>query len=252
MTGGIVQNDLCDPSQVRSHRLDTYCPWCQDPLSENTSGLRPGAEFAEIETPILDDRAYKRVLALHPESGGSLLLNVVRASDLVKAVDGPMFCLVRSGGDPSMNNNSSPQQQSCASKTVGSECPEPKSRKVHWTQPERVQYQVVEPSGTGPTIMNPMCQSLEILKLNVDMSWPKEELVPFLFKALPNVRCLGEINVLKGLRMMKAIPEIREENISVQKLEHLEFGSGSEFQNAYFPFFCVCVNDYWAVRARFP
>ncbi len=38
-------------------------------------------------------------------------------------------------------------------------------------------------------------------RLNVDALWPKHELVPFLLKVMPNVKSLGHVNVVKGLKV---------------------------------------------------
>lgn len=72
--------------------------------------------------------------------------------------------------------------------------------------------------------LNPICQSLQSLKLNIDTVWPKHEIVPFLFTSMPQLKSLGHINVVRGLKMIRDIPPISW--IQATNLEEIDFGFG--------------------------
>ncbi len=74
------------------------------------------------------------------------------------------------------------------------------------------------------SIVRPIAKSLQCLKLNMDAVWPKHELVPFLLKVMPNVKSLGHVNVVKGLKMIRDI--VGMEGITAGTLEELDFGYG--------------------------
>ncbi len=71
-------------------------------------------------------------------------------------------------------------------------------------------------------MINPIATSLQFLRLNGDSTWSKHEMVPFLLKAMPNVRSLGKVDVVKGLKMVRDILGL--EGISAETLEEVNFG----------------------------
>jgi hypothetical protein len=86
--------------------------------------------------------------------------------------------------------------------------------------PEEVKYRKV----TFPPAVNKITKSLQCLKLNSDNFHPKHEIVPFLLKALPNVKTLGRVKVVKGLKMIRDIPELY--GIQANHLEELDMTFG--------------------------
>ena len=86
--------------------------------------------------------------------------------------------------------------------------------------PADVEYREV----TCPPTINKIANSLQCLKLNSDNFHPKHEIVPFLLKALPNVKTLGRVKVVKGLKMIRDIPELA--GIRANHLEELEMTFG--------------------------
>ena len=77
---------------------------------------------------------------------------------------------------------------------------------------------------TFPPTINKIANSLQCLKLNSDNFHPKHEIVPFLLKALPNVKSLGRVKVVKGLKMIRDIPELS--GIRANHLEELDMTFG--------------------------
>lgn len=91
---------------------------------------------------------------------------------------------------------------------------------LHRYMPFDVEYREV----TCPPNINRIASSLQCLKLNSDNFHPKHEIVPFLLKALPNVKTLGRVKVLKGLKMIRDIPELS--GIKANHLEELDMTFG--------------------------
>jgi hypothetical protein len=70
--------------------------------------------------------------------------------------------------------------------------------------PDEIQY--VEAS--DEEVVNRLTKSLQCLKLNLDNFHPKHEIVPFLLATLPNIKSLGRVKVVKGLKMIRDIPAL--------------------------------------------
>jgi hypothetical protein len=77
-----------------------------------------------------------------------------------------------------------------------------------------------------PPVVNKIAKSLQCLKLNSDNFHPKHEIVPFLLAALPNVKTLGRVKVVKGLKMIRDIPALN--GISANHLEELDMTFGGQ------------------------
>ena len=88
--------------------------------------------------------------------------------------------------------------------------------------PEEVIYREVN----WPPVINKIANSLQYLKLNSDNFHPKHEIVPFLLAALPNVKTLGRVKVVKGLKMIRDIPALN--GITADHLEELDMTFGGQ------------------------
>jgi len=86
--------------------------------------------------------------------------------------------------------------------------------------PEKIVYR----EATCTPVINQIANSLQCLKLNSDNFHPKHEIVPFLLKALPKVKTLGRVKVVKGLKMIRDIPELN--GIVANHLEELDMTFG--------------------------
>ena len=214
-TGEVFQNDKCEVDKITSHDIKRYCPWCMDPWCRNVL-LRLGCFFSIIQTPVIDDRLFHKIQQERPEMYKKYLLNVIKASDLVRAIGEPSYLLVRPPGplpwDKDFDKTKHPQSNITDSG-------------FYWSEPEVIQYKE-HPVDENRPVLNKICQSLEILKLNLDTLWPKHEIVPFLIKVLPNVKSLGYVNILLSLKMMEDIPGLG--NISAENLEEIDFCFGGK------------------------
>ena len=92
----VVQKMDFTSTEVVKHSDSVYCPYCFDPWACN--GVRAGCEFLPIPLPVLDDRLFDVLEESLKEEAPLQLLNVVRASQLVKAVKEPMLELKRPEG----------------------------------------------------------------------------------------------------------------------------------------------------------
>ena len=84
--------------------------------------------------------------------------------------------------------------------------------------------EIVYRAEAGTPIINDIANSLQCLKLNSDNFHPKHEIVPVLLKALPKVKTLGRVKVVKGLKMIRDIPELN--GIVASHLEELDMTFG--------------------------
>ena len=92
----IVQKVDFTSAEVVEHSDSVYCPYCFDPWACN--GVRAGCEFLPIPLPVLDDRLFDVLEENLKEEAPKQLLNVVKASQLVRAVKEPMLELKRPAG----------------------------------------------------------------------------------------------------------------------------------------------------------
>jgi len=231
----VVQKDNVEPEDMLLHGDTRYCPWCADPWCGN--GVRAGCEFMPVKLPVIDDRLYEWVKQKHYQNAPKILKNVLKASDLVKAITDPLMELVRPAGtlpwepefDSSSYRNRVVQDGNylyCASEPCT------------WIKVEDeddVSYREA-PHFDQSMKMNELCSSLQVVKLNSDSLSPKHELVPFLLAALPRVRSLGNISVLRGLKMIRSIPGLG--HIRATGLRDIEISMGLFHSNK--------VNASWA------
>ena len=171
------------------HSWDKYCPFCVDPMTGN--GVRIGANIEKFTPlPVIDDRLYKIIEQKYPETAGKYLVNVVKASDLVKSVSDPIYELVR----PDFV-----EEEYQDLKIVDGDPDHPKMKWYRMKENEAFYYRPDE----SEDVLNKLCDSLQVLKLA--HLGPRYEIVPFLLAALPNIKTLGSVNVLNGLRMYRDI-----------------------------------------------
>eukprot|EP00092_Neocalanus_flemingeri_P012109 GFUD01013057.1.p1 GENE.GFUD01013057.1~~GFUD01013057.1.p1 ORF type:complete len:938 (+),score=189.35 GFUD01013057.1:31-2814(+) len=192
----VVHKQFAETEDIHQHSDDAYCPWCFDPWACN--GVRAGCEFLPIPIPVVDDRLYKIIQDRYQEDAPKYLAHVIKASDLVRSVEDPMLELVRPSGP-------SPFEEGFN---------ETKYRKVKdggweysWYElgdDEPVNYK--EFGASHCMKMNHLCETLQVLKLG--HLGPRYEIVPFLLTALPQIKTLGAISVLNGLKMIQDIPEL--------------------------------------------
>jgi hypothetical protein len=197
------QSPECSLEKIYAHDLTTYCPWCLDDWCSNF--LKGGSEFTDIQVTVIDDRMYERVEKEHGDYAKKFLVNVIKASDLVKSMDAPKYILTRPEGPCPWDADFVDKDGNTA-----------KDSSYPWYPPDVVAYRKLCPNNPVPTV-NDITKSLQCLKLNVDTLWPKHEIVPFLLAAMPNAKSLGHINVLRGLKMIRDIPALN--GISASKLE---------------------------------
>jgi hypothetical protein len=141
----------------------------------------------------------------HGDMSKYYLTNVIRSSDLVASIDGPTYRLVRPENLPA---------------PYDPDFIEPKGLKpdaldhgtVPWYMPDTIQY-----VPTDRRILNPLTKTLQCLRLNVDVFHPKHELVPFMLKAMPQLRSFGNISVIKALKLIRDLPHLRGISIDMFK-----------------------------------
>lgn len=204
----VVQNTICTVDEVTGpHDLEKYCAYCMDEWCSN--GVRDGAS-ADIRTPVIDDRLYDAIMEKYGHMARLYLVNVIKASDLVKAgTQGVIYELVRPPGPKPWEDGFQAPGDPTA---VDYEGP--------WYKPDKIHYTVDEMM----PVMNNMCKSLQCLKLNIDSFHPKPEIVPFLLRILPKLKSLGHTNIIRALKMIQKIPALN--GISAANLEELEYTHG--------------------------
>jgi len=229
----VVQQDHVEPEDMLLHTDSKYCPWCADPWCGN--GVRAGCEFMPVKMPVIDDRLYDWVRDKHYQNAPCILKHVLKASDLVKAITDPIMELVRPSGplpwepdfDLSLYRDKVVQD--------GNYCAVEPYTWIKVEDEEDVSYRQA-PSYDQTMKMNDLCSTLQVVKLNSDSLSPKHELVPFLLAALPQVRSLGNISVLRGLKMIRRIPGLG--HIRATGLRDIEISMGLFHSNK--------VNANWA------
>ena len=192
----IVQDLKAEADQYQMHPKNKYCPFCFDSWACN--GVRAGCEFLPVQLPVIDDRLYKLIQEKHPQEFPKYLCNVVKASDLCRSINDSLLELVRPTGPTPFEEGF--EEEKYKDKRI-----QDGGWEYFWydlDDYDNVQYQEFE--GSEIMKLNKVCKSLQILKLG--HLGPRYEIVPFLLKVLPNVKTLGAINVLNGLKMLRDIP----------------------------------------------
>ena len=199
----VIQKEQVESKEFLRHDLSRYCPYCFDPWACN--GVRAGCEFLPVPLPVIDDRLYARILDKHPEQAPKYLANVVRASDLIRAVKDPLYELVRPPGPTPFDEGF--KEEEWADKRV-----KDGGWEYNWYDVEdrdKVSYRVSE--CTDIMKLNKLCSNLQVLKLG--HLGPRYEIVPFLLKVLPKIKTLGAINVLAGLKMLRDISSNEDDEV---------------------------------------
>ena len=228
----IVQNSICDVSQIEKHNLTKYCPFCMDEWCKN-DGIR--SHDPDIRVFPIDDRLYDEIEQSFGETARLYLTNVIKIGDMVSAAlnEPECYTLTRPRGAKPWNVDwQSPFPLFGECELDGEEI---------WYSPEKpILYRKCEPEDFGCVgrklwknqpnssnlvVMNPIVKSLQVLKLNIDSIHPKYELVPFLLAAMPQIKTLGHVDVVRGLKMIRDIPSLS--HVRAESLEELEFVFGS-------------------------
>ena len=63
--------------------------------------IKAGCEYSDVVVTCVDDRLYDSIVERHGGLAKKYLINVIKASDLVKSVHAPSYCLRRPEGQPS-------------------------------------------------------------------------------------------------------------------------------------------------------
>ena len=194
----IVHKQAVEPESIKKHSFDVYCPYCFDPWACN--GVRAGCEFDPIPIPVIDDRLYSSIEEKYGPAASKYLCSVVKASDLVRSVREPLYELVRPPGPTPFEPGFDEEKHLGRRVKDG-------GWEYFWyglDPADPVKYQ--EFPGSLLFKMNKLCENLQVLKLG--HLGPRYEIVPFLLTAIPNIKTLGAINVLNGLKMVRDIPEL--------------------------------------------
>ena len=208
----VVQVENPASEAILRHDPRKYCPYCFDPWACN--GVRAGCEFLPQPMPVIDDRLYARIQEAHPRDAPRHLRNVVRATDLCRAVTDPLLELVRPPGPTPFEEGFQEEKYTDKKMQDG-------GWEYFWydvEDPDSVEYQPF--SGSDIMKLNKLCDSLQVLKLG--HLGPRYEIVPFLLKVLPKVKTLGAINVLNGLKMLRDLgPEDLDLSTAGHQLEEI-------------------------------
>ena len=192
----VVHKEDVEDEEYVKHDFDRYCPFCFDPWACN--GVRAGCEFLPIKMPVIDDRLYKQIQEKYPLSSAKYLCNVVKVSDLCRSVSDPMYELVRPPGP-------TPYEAGFDESKYASKKVQDGGGEYFWYEledNEPIRYtEWMEFNGSDIMKLNKICKSLQVLKLS--HLGPRYEIVPFLLKVLPQVKTLGAINVLNGLKLLR-------------------------------------------------
>ncbi|XP_023333062.1 uncharacterized protein LOC111704906 isoform X3 [Eurytemora carolleeae] len=192
------------PEEFYKHRTDQYCPWCRDEWGQNS--LRPGCVFLANPIPIVDDRLYQDIETKYPELGPMYLANVVRASDFCKSIHEPNLVLRRPPG-PKPWQSGFVLPEGMPEPIVEERLPPNRELRFYpLKEGEKVEY--IPDLEDGRT-RNILCASLQVL--NIGQMGPRHEILPFLLLALPQIKSLGSMDVLRGLKFMKDNPNIQSD-----------------------------------------
>ena len=227
----IVQNSICDFSQIEKHDQTKYCPFCMDEWCKNS--LR--SHDPDIRVFPIDDRLYEEIEDTFGEMARSYLINVIKISDLVHAAlhEPDWHILKRPRGAKPWNVDwTSPFPLFGECELDGEEIWYKPETPIAYRPCNQEDFDSVdkkqwtnEPNTSNLMVMNKIVKSLRVLRLNIDSIHPKYELVPFLLATMPQLKTLGHVDVVRGLKMIRDIPSLS--HISADSLEELEFVFGS-------------------------
>ena len=227
----IVQNNVCELSEIKKHDLSKYCAFCFDEWCKN----KVRSHDPDIRVFPIDDRLYDEIEDTFGETSKLYLMNVIKISDLVQAsINEPDWHILNrpSGPKPWSADWQSPYPLFGECELDGEEI---------WYKPDSpVSYRPCyaeefgshglqnwenEPFDSNMMVMNKIVKSLQVLRLNIDSIHPKYELIPFLLAVMPQIKTLGHVDVVRGLKMIRDIPSLSF--IKADSLEELEFVFGS-------------------------
>ena len=201
---GLIYHDVGSGNVLKHETpMRTYCPWCPDAWTNNA--FRRGRYHICSIYPI-DDRLYD--LIANDPSNNKHLSNIVKTSDLIRGMTTPFMWLRRPSDD-------------YYGITLPPDTVVEREMDFSWYRPKTIEYHTEAPEGYDWDIMHPMTKTLRALKLNLDVVHHKQELVPFLLKALPNLKSLGMVSTVQGLRMIRDIPDLI--GISAEGLEEVQY-----------------------------
>ena len=141
---------------------------------------------------MIDDRLYQYILstAIIDESFKTrCLLNSVSVTDLVKSLTAPARLLLRNSQHLPYEAEYTPD---AGTEHLGEEeCDADNDRSWSWYPPASIKYEVVDEEAYGLTRLNPLTQTLQVLRLPPFSRSLWGEMFPALLKSCPRLRSLG-------------------------------------------------------------
>ncbi len=202
--------------QATKHKLplpDRYCPYCPDPWAGNNPGrVWYDAYQLDKTTPVLDDRLYEAIEDMFGKKAPNYLQNMIKASDLVAAANAPEFELERP----------EPYKEGKEPWLMDFETGRPLNIPSRW----KTKY---VPVPTTSAASNLVSMAFTLTRLELYAGQIEVEQVPFLLKVLPNLQKLKEVNMPRGLRMIREIPALR--GIRAKNLRELKWGESFFLKN---------------------
>jgi len=191
-----------------------YCPWCLDDWGSAMKRVPPQyrSSFFKQLYPV-DDFVYEAVLK---DKGPHYLSMVIKASDVIKAVDTPMLTLVRpEGPTPFDKDFVPPPKEDYTTDEMDAD--------RTFYKPKNVQYKPRKHS-RRKFVNKAIMKSLQQLKLPaplLDNISTKTEIIPVLLALFPKLKCLGRGNVVQAYKRYRHHPNMA--SIEPNQLEQLNY-----------------------------
>ena len=204
-TRTVIRGDKESINLPRKHDYDHYCPWCYDEGAYDDN-LRTGCGQEHVVINIVDDRLYNYIekSEFDDKLKRKCLLDTVSVSDLVSSLTSPTKILIRNTPHLPYEDGFEPEP---GTEHLGEpEVDSSGQKSWTWFPPAEICYEILDEEGYGVLKLNPLADSLQVLRVPPFSRSLWGEMVPFILKCCPRLRTLGKASgTMLGLDLAQKI-----------------------------------------------
>jgi len=212
-TGNFRSIERDNESRICKHSFEHYCPWCYDEGAFDDN-LRAGCSQEFLSINVVDDKLWEFVENMEFDSQlkESCLLQSISVSNLVKSISNKSKILLRNSEFLPYEPKFRPEK---GTEKLG-ELDGAIYKPSWWFPPVDIVYDSIEDEAFGIQKINPLAESLQVLRVPPFSRSLWGELIPFLLKCCPNLKTLGKASgTMLGLDLLSKTEyeEPRETNL---------------------------------------
>jgi len=233
-TGHFRAVDRDTASDISLHSPTLYCPWCYDEGAYDDN-LRAGCSQEFLKINVVDDRVWEFIenINFDRKLKEKCLLQSVSVSNLVKSTKSQSRILLRNSEFLPYESKFRPEPGTEHLGELDGEIYRPS----WWYPPAEIVYGNIEDEAFGIQKINPLAESLQVLRVPPFSRSLWGEIIPFVLQCCPNLKTLGKASgTLLGLDLFSKIEHMERKQTNLEEVfMHLDLLKQSDYMHMETP-----------------